>query len=117
MIIYKDCKDDLWLRSLEAFRNFLHKECSDDLFIFIVKINNLCNNISIKRSVDIDRMQRFIRDHIGQEVDLNTIMKFDYNNDGIISMDDLRNIVIKYIEIITIQVFKNIYVIKIFKPY
>ena len=98
MIIYKDCKDDLWLRSLEAFRNFLHKECSDDLFIFIVKINNLCNNISIKRSVDIDRMQRFIRDHIGQEVDINTIMKFDYNGDGIISMDDLRNIVIKYID-------------------
>ena len=98
MIIYKDCKDDLWLKSLEAFRDFLHKECSDDLFIFIVKINNLCNNISIKRSVEIDRMQRFIRDHIGQEVDLNTIMKFDYNNDGIISMDDLRNIVIKYID-------------------
>jgi Ca2+-binding EF-hand superfamily protein len=41
MIIYKDCKDDLWLKSLEAFRDFLHKECSDDLFIFIVKINNL----------------------------------------------------------------------------
>ena len=98
MIIYIDCKDDLWLKSLEAFRNFLTKECSKDLFVFIVKINNLCNNISIKRTVDVDRMQRFIRDRIGQEVDINTILKFDYNGDGIISMDDLKNIILKYVD-------------------
>ena len=41
MIIYKDCKDDLWMKSLAAFHHFLKKECNDDLFIFIVKINNL----------------------------------------------------------------------------
>ena len=98
MIIYKDCKDDLWMKSLEAFRHFLDKECSNDLFLFIVKINNLCNNISIKRTVDIDRMQRFIRDRIGQEVDIKTIMKFDFNNDGILSMDDLKNIIQKYVD-------------------
>ena len=98
MIIYKDCKDDLWMKSLEAFRHFLEKECSKDLFLFIVKINNLCNNISIKRTVEVDRMQRFIRDRIHQEVDINTIMKFDYNGDGIISMDDLKNIIMKYID-------------------
>ena len=98
MIIYRDCKDDLWMKSLESFRAFLEKECNKDLFIFIVKINNLCNNISIKRTIEIDRMQRFIRDRIGQEVDINTIMKFDYNGDGIISMDDLKNIIIKYVD-------------------
>jgi Ca2+-binding EF-hand superfamily protein len=98
MIIYKDCKDDLWMKSLAAFHHFLKKECNDDLFIFIVKINNLSNNISIKRTVESDRMQRFIRDRIGREVDLNTIMKFDFNGDGIISMDDLKNIVLKYID-------------------
>ena len=98
MIIYKDCKSDLWMKCLEVFRNFLDKECSNDLFLFIVKINNLCNNISIKRSVDVERMQRFIRDRIGQEVDIKTIMKFDYNGDGIISMDDLKNIIMKYVD-------------------
>jgi len=86
------------MKSLAAFHHFLKKECNDDLFIFIVKINNLSNNISIKRTVESDRMQRFIRDRIGREVDLNTIMKFDFNGDGIISMDDLKNIVLKYID-------------------
>ena len=98
MIIYINNKDDLWLRSLEAFSNFITKECSKDLFIFIVKINNLCNNISVKRTVEADRMQRFIRDRIGQEVDINTIMKFDFNKDGIISMDDLKNIILNYVD-------------------
>ena len=98
MLIYKDCKDDLWMKSLEAFLHFLKKECDDDLFIFTVKINNLSNNISIKQTVDVDRMQRFIRDRINKEVDIQTIMKFDYNEDGIISMDDLKNIIMKYID-------------------
>ena len=98
MIIYKDCKDDLWMKSLEAFQKFLTKECDNDLFIFIVKINNLCNNINIKRTVDSDRMQRFIKDRIGREVDIETIMKFDFNGDGIISMDDLKNVIMKYVD-------------------
>ena len=98
MQIYKDCKDDLWMKSLEAFVYFLKKECDNDLFIFIVKINNLSNNISIKQTVDVDRMQRFIRDRIRREVDIQTILKFDYNNDGIISMEDLKNIIMKYID-------------------
>ena len=98
MLIYIDSKDDLWMKSLEAFLSFLNKECNNDLFIFIVKINNLSNNISIKRNVEIDRMQRFIKNRIGQEIDIKTIMKFDFNGDGIISMDDLKNVIMKYID-------------------
>ena len=98
MNIYIECRDDTWVKCLNAFRHFLKKECNDDLFIFIVKINNLCNNISIKRTVEIDRMHRFLKGRIGTDLDLKTVNKFDYNKDGIISMDDLKNIILIYLD-------------------
>ena len=98
MIIYIECKDDTWIKCLNAFRDFLKKECNDDLFIFIVKTNNLCNNISIKRNVEIDRMHRFLKGRIGMDLEMKTVMKFDYNRDGIISMDDLKNIILLYLD-------------------
>ena len=73
MIIYIECRDDTWVKCLNAFRHFLKKECNDDLFIFIVKINNLCNNISIKRTVELDRMHRFLKGRIGVDLDLKTV--------------------------------------------
>ena len=98
LIIYIECKDDTWVKCLNAFRAYLKKECNDDLFIFIVKINNLCNNISIKRTVEIDRMHRFLQGRIGMNLEMKTVMKFDYNHDGIISMDDLKNIILLYLD-------------------
>ena len=98
MIIYIECKDDAWVKCLNAFRAYLKKECNDDLFIFIVKTNNLCNNISIKRTVEFDRMHRFLKGRIGMDLDMKTVMKFDYNHDGIISMDDLKNIILLYLD-------------------
>ena len=98
MIIYIECRDDTWVKCLNAFRHFLKKECNDDLFIFIVKINNLCNNISIKRTVELDRMHRFLKGRIGVDLDLKTVSKFDYNKDGIISMDDLKQIILIYLD-------------------
>ena len=98
MTIYKDCKDDAWVKCLNVFKEFLNKECNNDLFIFIVKTNNLCNNINIKRTVEIDRMHRFLKGRIGMDLKMGTVMKFDYNHDGIISMDDLRNIILVYID-------------------
>jgi len=98
MTIYKDCKDDAWIKCLNVFKEFLNKECNNDLFIFIVKTNNLCNNINIKRTVEIDRMHRFLKGRIGMDLKMGTVMKFDYNHDGIISMDDLRNIILVYID-------------------
>ena len=98
MIIYIECKDDKWIKCLNAFRAFLKKECNDDLFIFIVKINNFCNNLNIKRTVEFDRMHRFLQGRIGMELDMKTVMKFDYNKDGIISMDDLKNIILVYLD-------------------
>ena len=98
MIIYIECKDDAWIKCLNVFKDFLKKECNNDLFIFIIKTNNLCNNISIKRTVEIDRMHRFLKGRIGMDLNMDTVLKFDYNKDGIISMDDLKNIILKYID-------------------
>ena len=98
MIIYIECKDDTWIKCLNALRAFLKKECNDDLFIFIIKINNLCNNISIKRTVEFDRMHRFLQGRIGMDLEMKTVMKFDYNHDGIISMHDIKNIILMYID-------------------
>ena len=98
LFIYIDCMDDTWVKCLNVFKKFLSKECNDDLFVFIVKINNFCNNISIKRTVDLDRLYRFFSGKVNCPLDMTIIKKFDYNNDGIISMDDLKNIIIKYID-------------------
>ena len=98
LIIFIECKDDTWVKCLNAFRAFLKKECNDDLFIFIVKTNNFCNNISIKRTVEFDRMHRFLQGRIGMNLEMKTVMKFDYNHDGIISMDDLKNIILLYLD-------------------
>ena len=98
LFIFIDCKDDTWVKCLNAFKKFLNKECNDDLFVFIVKINNFCNNIDIKRTVELDRLYRFFSGKINCPLDMAIIKKFDYNKDGIVSMDDLKNVVIKYID-------------------
>ena len=98
LIIFIECKDDTWVKCLNAFRAFLKKECNDDLFIFIVKTNNFCNNINIKRTVEFDRMHRFLQGRIGMNLEMKTVMKFDFNHDGIISMDDLKNIILLYLD-------------------
>ena len=39
-----------------------------------------------------------MKERIGMNLKKNTVMKFDYNGDGIISMDDLKNIILLYID-------------------
>ena len=85
-------------RCLYEFINFLKKECNDDLFIFVVKINNMCNNTSIKKTITLEKMHEFFKRKTDNNLDISSVAKFDFDNDGIISMDDLKNMVIHYVD-------------------
>ena len=100
MLIYLNSNnnDHYFGKCLFAFVNFLKNECNDDLFIFVAKINNMCNNTSIKKTIDIGRMHEFLKRKIDNNLDISSVMKFDFDRDGLISMDDLKNIIIHYVD-------------------
>ena len=99
MLIYLNgIKNNYFEKCLFAFINFLKKECNDDLFIFIVKINNMCNNTSIKKTIEIERMHEFLKRKTDNNLDICSVFKFDFDKDGVISMDDLRNIILNYVD-------------------
>ena len=95
--IFKDVRDDGWEKCIEEFMKFLHNECNDDLFIFFVKINNMSNNSSIKKTITNDRLFEFFRGRV-DSLRMNVMNKFDYDQDGVISMDDLKNIILTYVD-------------------
>ena len=95
--VYKDTKDDVWKKCLDEFMRFLHTECNDDLFIFFVKINNMSNNSSIKKTLTNDRFFEFFRGRVDM-VQMEMMNKFDFDEDGVISMDDLKNIILTYVD-------------------
>jgi Ca2+-binding EF-hand superfamily protein len=95
--IFKDTRDDGWDRCLEEFMKFLKIECNNDLFIFLVKINNMSNNSSIKKTITNDRLFEFFRGRV-DSLGMPVMNKFDYDRDGVISMDDLKNIILTYVD-------------------
>ena len=95
--IFKDIRDDGWERCLEEFMKFLNNECNNDLFIFFVKINNMSNNSNIKKTITNDRLFEFFRGRV-DSLRMHVMNKFDYDQDGIISMDDLKNIILTYVD-------------------
>ena len=95
--VFKDTRDDIWKKCLDEFMKFLHTECSDDLFIFFVKINNMSNNSNIKRTLTNDRFFEFFRGRVDM-VQMDMMSKFDFDEDGVISMDDLKNIILTYVD-------------------
>ena len=97
MMIFIDHIEDKFDLCLNEFKKFLRDECDNDLFIFIYKINNIPNDSNINKVVNIQRLYEFFRQRI-EMLDFNTMYKFDYNKDGIITMDDLKNIIINYID-------------------
>ena len=97
LYVFKDTKDDGWDKCIEEFMKFLHTECNDDLFIFFVKINNMSNNSNIKKTITNDRMYEFFRGRVDM-LPFYVMEKFDYDRDGIISMDDLKNIILTYVD-------------------
>ena len=63
----------------------------------MVKINNIPNDKNIKKTVNMQRLYEFFRLRV-EMLSFNTMYKFDYDKDGVISMDDLKNIIINYID-------------------
>ena len=97
LLIYLEHVEDKFEQCLKEFERFLHEECGDDLFIFMVKINNIPNDKNIQKTVNMQRLYEFFRLRVDM-LSFNTMYKFDYDRDGIISMDDLKNIIINYID-------------------
>ena len=97
LLIYLDYEEDKFDRCIKEFEKFLHEECGDDLFIFMVKINNIPNDSTINKSVNMQRLYEFFRLRVNM-LSFKTMYKFDYDKDGVISMDDLKNIIINYID-------------------
>ena len=95
--VYKDTREDVWKKCLDEFMKFLHTECNDDLFIFFVKINNMSNNSNIKRTLTNDRFFEFFRGRVDM-VQMDMMNQFDYDEDGVISMDDLKNIILTHVD-------------------
>ena len=97
LLIYLEHVEDKFGLCLKEFQKFLHEECGDDLFIFIVKINNIPNDSTLNKVLNMQRLYEFFRARINN-LNFNVIYKFDYDNDGIITMEDLKNIIINYID-------------------
>ena len=97
MEIFIDHVDDKFDLCLKIFKKFLKEECGDDLFIFMVKINNIPDDKNLKRTINMQRLYEFFRQRIDM-LDFNTMHKFDFDKDGVITMDDLKNVIINYID-------------------
>ena len=96
-LIFENYIDDPFINCIHVLHDFLKKECSDDLFIFFVKINNMPDNSNINKTLDLSKLYEFFRSKVEMCTE-NTIKKFDYDNDGIISYEDMENIIKKYID-------------------
>ena len=98
-ILINDTNEEkLWKKCLDTFMEFLKIKCNNDLFLFIVTFNNISNNSSVDTIIAKNRMQEFLRCRIGINIPNNLIDKMDYDGDGKISIEDLRNIIINYID-------------------
>ena len=95
--VYIDSKADTWKMCLDAFMKFLHKECNDDLFVFFVKMNNMSNNSNIKKTISANRLFEFFRGRV-DSLSINVMNQFDYDQDGVISMEDFQNIILTYVD-------------------
>ena len=101
LLLYLNGDDSLavWYKCLDTFIKFLKEECNNDLFIFIVKINNMNNNLAISRIIDQTKLYKFIQSRNNMiNFPIEIIEKFDYDRDGKISEEDLHNIIINHVD-------------------
>ena len=101
LLVYlnNDNNTELWYKCLQTFMKFLKEECNNDIYVFIVKLNNLNNNLVIEKNIDENKLYEFIKTRNNCiNFPRSIIKKFDYDEDGQISEDDLKNIIIKYID-------------------
>ena len=57
----------------------------------------MSNNSSIKKTITNDRLYEFFRGRV-DSLGMPVMNKFDYDRDGVISMDDLKNIILTYVD-------------------
>ena len=90
---------ELWNICLQTFMTFLKEECDNDIYVFIVKLNNLNNNLAMEKIIDENKLYEFIKTRNNfVNIPRSIMKKFDYDEDGQISQEDLKNIIIKYID-------------------
>ena len=97
MMVFIDYIEDKFELCLNEFKKYLKEECDNDLFIFVYKINNIPNDANIIKTINMNRFYEFFRQRI-EMLDFNTMYKFDFDKDGVITMDDLKNVIINYID-------------------
>ena len=87
--------DDSFIQCLKILTEFLDKECDRDMFIFTIKLNNLNNNSSTNEIISPEKLYYIFKEK-NEYLKFETMKKFDYNDDGKISMNDIKNTIIKY---------------------
>ena len=90
--------DDSFIKCIKHLAELLDQDCERDLFLFTVKINNMNNNSTSNEVVDPEKLF-YIFKNKNEFVKYDSIQKFDYNEDGIISINDLKNTILKYYDI------------------
>ena len=99
LLIYtnRDNSEEIWYKCLETLMKFLKDECGRDVYIFIVKLNNVNNNLGMKQNIDEIKLYSFFKSRNNFVIFPYSIIKrFDFDKDGKITEDDLKNIIINY---------------------
>ena len=101
LLLYLNGDDTLanWYKCLETFIKFLKEECNNDLFLFIVKFNNMTNNLGVNKIIDENKLYQFFLSRNNMiNLPMEIVKKFDYDRDGKISQEDLYNVIINYVD-------------------
>ena len=85
-------KKNLFALCLKILVEFLENQCNKELFIFCTKINGMNNNSGINEKINPEKFLAFFKCKL-EDANIETAMKFDYDKDKFISLDDIKNIV------------------------
>ena len=87
--------DDSFIECLKYLAEFLDKECNRDIFIFTIKVNNMNNNSTSNEIISPERLYYIFKEK-NEYLKFEVMKKFDYNDDGIITVNDIKNTILKY---------------------
>ena len=87
--------DTSFEQCLNQLAEVLEKNCNRDILIFTMKFNNMNNNSSTNEIINPEKLYYYFKER-NEYLKFETIKKFDFNKDGKISMDDIKNTILKY---------------------
>ena len=96
-IIYADSKENTFLKCIEHLKKILREDCNNDLYLFFVKMNNMENGYGMKKFVTIEKLYEFFRNNVDM-LQEKTMYMFDVDGDGVVSFEDMKKIIIQYID-------------------